>query len=185
MSEDFPERDVQDMFATAEAEGRVGVARKTKPVDARPAQPGEVVLTLIKNEGRETRSASAAEGDWVVRNRSPATGNEQYLVKADTFIERYRGPFSRPDAEGWREFRPRGPEMHFFVVRESEGAFVFTAPWGEVMPAQPGDAVVRNPAKTDDAYRVAASAFACTYEVVTPPASGSACDSRKARRGRG
>jgi hypothetical protein len=171
MSENPPELDVHALFATAEAEGRVGIARKTKPVDARPARPGEVVVTLIKGEGRETQSKPAAEGDWVVRNRCPATGNEEYLVKAGTFAERYVGPFSEPDRQGWHEFRPTGPEMRFFVVSEAEGAFRFTAPWGEVMPAQPGDAIVRNPAETEDTYRVAASAFECTYEVVTPPAS--------------
>jgi hypothetical protein len=165
-----PERDVHARFAAAEAEGRVGIARKTKPVDARPARAGEVVVTMIKSEGKETHSKPAADGDWVVRNRCPATGNEEYLVKAGTFAERYVGPFSEPDPHGWREFRPTGPEMRFFVVSDAEGAFSFTAPWGEVMPAQPGDAIVRNPAETEDTYRVAASAFECTYEVVTPPA---------------
>jgi hypothetical protein len=170
MSENAPELDVHALFATAEAEGRVGVARKTKPVDARPARPGEVIITLIKDEGRETQSKPAADGDWVVRNRCPATGNEEYLVKAGTFAERYVGPFSEPDPQGWHEFRPTGPEMRFFIVSEAEGAFRFTAPWGEAMSARPGDAIVRNPAETEDTYRVAASAFECTYEVVTPPA---------------
>ncbi|MGH6900576.1 MAG: hypothetical protein ACREJ5_29170 [Geminicoccaceae bacterium] len=170
MTENLPERDVHALFVTAEAEGRVGIARKSKPVDARPAQPGEVVVTLIKGEGHETRSKPAAEGDWVVRNRCPSTGNEAYLVKAETFAERYAGPFSESDAQGWREFRPQGPEMRFFIVSEAEGPFRFTAPWGEAMPARPGDAVVRNPARPDDTYRVAANAFECTYEIVTPPA---------------
>jgi hypothetical protein len=171
MSENPPDLDVHALFATAEAEGRVGIARKTKPVDARPARPGEVIITLIKDEGRETQSKPAAEGDWVVRNRCPATGNEQYLVKAGTFAERYVGPLSESDPQGWREFRPTGPQMRFFIVSEAEGAFRFTAPWGEAMRAQPGDAIVRNPAETEDTYRVAASAFECTYEIVTPAAS--------------
>lgn len=167
--EQLPRRDVHALFAAAESSGRVGVARKAKPVDARPARPGEVVTTSIAGEGRETRSKPAAEGDWVVRNRCPATGNEEYLVKARTFAARYEGPLSEPDGNGWREFRPRGPRMRFFALREREGAFRFTAPWGEQMRARPGDAIVRDPAKAEDTYRVAAAAFACTYEVVAPP----------------
>ena len=172
MPDDLPERDVHALFAAAEASGRVGITRKTKPVDARPVRPGEVVVTHISDEGEETRSKPAAEGDWVVRNRCPATGNEEYLVKAGIFAERYEGPLSASDAEGWREFRPRGPEMRFFTVTEAEGAFRFTAPWGEPMRALPGDTIVRNPGKPDDTYRVAAAAFACTYEVVAPPGQG-------------
>ena len=172
MPDDLPARDVHAVFAAAEASGRVGTTRKTRPVDARPARPGEVVVTHIAGEGVETRSKPAAEGDWVVRNRCPATGNEEYLVKAATFAERYEGPLSAPDAEGWREFRPRGPEMRFFILSEAEGAFRFTAPWGEPMRAGPGDAIVRDPGKPDDTYRVAAAAFACTYEVVAPPGQG-------------
>jgi hypothetical protein len=170
MRENLPERDVHVLFATAEAEGRVGIARKSKPVDARPALPGEVVVTLIKGEGHETRSKPATEGDWVVRNRCPSTGNEEYLVEPGTFAERYAGPFSEPDAQGWREFRPQGPEVRFFIVSETQEPFRFIAPWGEAMRAVSGDAVVRNPAEPDDTYRVAADAFECTYEVVTPPA---------------
>ncbi|MFL5336825.1 MAG: hypothetical protein ACJ8H8_27525 [Geminicoccaceae bacterium] len=165
----LPERDVHTLFAAAEASGRVGIARKTKLVDARPARPGEVIVTHIAGEGHETRSKPAATGDWVVRNRGPATGTEKYLVQAKTFAERYEGPLSDPDGEGWREFRPRGPEMRYFTLTEADGAFRFTAPWGEQMRARPGDAIVRNPSKPDDTYRVAAAAFACTYEVVAPP----------------
>ena len=49
----------------------------------------EVETTFTADEGVETCSKPAAEGDWVVRNRCPATGNEEYLVKAGTFAERY------------------------------------------------------------------------------------------------
>ena len=149
-------------------ERRVGIARKTKPVDARPARAGEVIVTLIKDEGHETQSKPAAEGDWVVRNRCPATGNEEYLVKAGTFAERYTGPFSEPDAQGWREFRPQGPEMRFFVVGGRGDVHLHRA-MGRGDGRRPGDAIVRDPADPEDTYRVAAAAFECTYEVVAPP----------------
>ncbi|MDS4068263.1 MAG: hypothetical protein RKO24_01430, partial [Candidatus Competibacter sp.] len=61
--------DVEALFAQAEQDGRVGVARKSRPVDARPAVPGEIVVTVIAGEGKETQSQPAAAGDRVVRNR--------------------------------------------------------------------------------------------------------------------
>ena len=80
------------MFHAAESDGRVGIARKTRPVDVRPAVPGEIVVTIILGEGKETRSKPAEAGDMVVRNRCPQTGNEEILVTAAKFSERYEGP---------------------------------------------------------------------------------------------
>ena len=56
--------------------------------------------------------------------------------------------------------------MLYFVVREGDGTFSFTAPWGEPMTARPGDAIVRSPEDSTDTYRIAAAAFACTYEIL-------------------
>ena len=93
------EVDVQALFARAQAEGRVGAARKTKPVDVRPARPGEVVVTVIAGEGKETQSPPAAAGDMVVRNRCPETGNEEILVGAAKFAQRYEGPTATADGQ--------------------------------------------------------------------------------------
>jgi hypothetical protein len=60
--------------------------------------------------------------------------------------------------------------MRYLVVREADGSFTFTAPWGEPMSARPGDAIVRSPADPADTYRIAAAAFACTYEILQPAA---------------
>jgi hypothetical protein len=163
--------DVEALFARAEQDGRVGVARKSKPVDARPATPGEVVVTIIAGEGKETQSKPAAAGDWVVRNRCESSGHEQYLVSAGKFAERYEGPLGPPDGEGWAPYRPRGVDMLYAFVRDQDGSFRFTAPWGEAMVARPGDALVRDPNDPKDLYRVQAAAFACTYEIVKPPRS--------------
>src|SRR5262245_15940559 len=165
----LPTKDVVAQFAEAVAQHRVGIARKTKPVDARPAKPGEIVVTVIKGEGVETRSKPAETGDWVVRNRCPATGNERYLVKAAKFASRYGEPQGPADAEGWREFRPQGTDMRYFIVAGADGAFSFTAPWGEAMVVKPGDAIVETPGDEKDTYRVAADSFACTYEIVQHP----------------
>jgi hypothetical protein len=48
-----PQVDVHDLFDQAEREARVGLARKTMQVDARPARSGEVVVTIIAGEGEE------------------------------------------------------------------------------------------------------------------------------------
>jgi hypothetical protein len=160
--------DVHAMFDQAESETGVGIARKTKPVDVRPAAPGEVVVTVIAGEGKETESPPARPGDMVVRNRCPETGNEEILVTAARFAERYEGPVGPADGAGWQPYRPRGVAMRFFVVRDADGAFPFIAPWGEPMVARPGDAIVRNPEDTADTYRIAAAAFACTYEITRP-----------------
>jgi len=161
--------DVVARFAEAEKQHRVGVARKTKLIDARPARTGEIVVTVIKGEGIETRSKQAEAGDWVVRNRCPETGNEEYLVKAAKFSALYAEQGPGAGGGGWREFRPRGPEVRYFIVRDEDGEFSFTAPWGEEMVAKSGDAIVQSPGDGRDIYRVAAKSFACTYEIVPRP----------------
>lgn len=158
--------DVVKFFQSARSAGRDGVARKTKAVDVRPAKVGETVITLIKGEGKETQSPLAKAGDMVVRNRCPETGNEEFLVAAATFAARYQGPTGRADATGWVPYQPRGVEMRYITVTERDGAFTFTAPWGETMVARPGDAIVQDLNDPKNTYRVQQAAFACTYEVV-------------------
>jgi hypothetical protein len=104
----------------AERDGRVGLARKTRPVDVPAAEAGEVVVTVIAGEGKETQSPPAQPGDLVVRNRCPETGNEEILVSAAKFAERYEGPLGPADGAGWQSYRPRGIEMAYFVVRAAE-----------------------------------------------------------------
>src|SRR3954467_8737815 len=71
--------DIAALFVRAEQDGRVGLARKAKPVDVRPARPGEIIVTIIAGD-EETQSPPAQVGDMVVRNRCPETGNEEILV---------------------------------------------------------------------------------------------------------
>ena len=166
---DLTAAEIDTMFQLAEKDGRVGLARKTRPVDARPAIPAEVVVTIIRGEGEETRSKPSEPGDMVVRNRCPETGNEEILVKKEKFSERYDGPHSGSAEAPWQAYRPRGVEMRFFHVSEAWGAFTFTAPWGSPMVARPGDAIVRDPADPRDTYRIGAASFACTYEITRKP----------------
>jgi hypothetical protein len=157
------------LWARAEKEGRVRTARKTQPIDARGARPAEVVVTTIEGEGVETRSPPARAGDKVVRNRCPETGNEEYLVGGDAFEGRYRRTAATPAPDGWQEYVPVGGDVRFFVLGDEHGSFTFAAPWGESMVARPGDAIVQDPAKPGDMYRVARASFACTYEVSKEP----------------
>ena len=171
VSANASEVDVQALFTKAMQDGRVGTARKTKPVDVRPAKPGEVVVSIIKGEGKETESPPAEAGDMVVRNRCEATGNEEILVKGAKFAQRYEGPIGSPDGDGWLPYRPTGVEMRYLTLGTTEGPFSFVAPWGEPMIAKPGDAIVQDPNNVSDTYRIAAAAFACTYEVLEPAAN--------------
>jgi hypothetical protein len=136
--------DVVEYFVRAHDARGAGLARKSKPVDVRPAKAGEVIVTMIKGEGKETQSPPAKSGDMVVRNRCLETGNEQFLVPAASFVERYEGPIGPPDADGWLPYRPRGVQLRFVVVTEHDGSFNFIAPWGERMIARPGDAIVQD-----------------------------------------
>ena len=104
----------------------------------------------------------------VVRNRCPESGNEEFLVPGAKFASRYEGPTGSANEGGWRPYRPRGADMRFVVVTEKDGAFTFTAPWGETMVARPGDAIVQDAQDPKDTYRVQKAAFTCTYEEIRP-----------------
>jgi hypothetical protein len=161
--------DVIAYFEKARAEGRDGIARKTRTVDVRPSTPGEVIVTTIRGEGKETQSAPANPGDMVVRNRCPETGNEEILVAAGNFVKRYESPIEPAGVDGWVPYRPQGVPMRFVVVRELDGEFTFIAPWGEKMIARPGDVIVQDVGNAKDTYRIQKAAFACTYAVERQP----------------
>ena len=161
--------DINAFFQSASSLGGEGLARKTKTVDARDATPGEVVVTVIKGEGKETQSPPAKPGDMVVRNRCPESGNEEFLVPSAKFAGRYEGPTGPAGEGGWRPYRPRGADMRFVMVTEKDGELTFTAPWGETMVARPGDAIVQDAQDPKDTYRVQKDAFTCTYEEIRSP----------------
>ncbi|WP_039134463.1 hypothetical protein [Gallibacterium genomosp. 2] len=163
--------DIQMLFSIAEKTHKVGIAKKSKIVDARPAKAGEIVITNIKNEGVETQSPPAKEGDMVVKNRCPETGNEEILVSKNKFLQRYEGPLSDKNPQlsnEWQSYKPKGIEMEYFIVSPQDGNLKFIAPWGEEMIAYPGDVIVRAPNDHKDTYRIAKAAFSCTYEIINP-----------------
>jgi hypothetical protein len=161
--------DIVEYFQRASATPGAGLARKTKLVDVRPAKSGEVIVTIIKEEGKETQSPPAKKGDMVVRNRCAETGNEEFLVTAESFSRRYEGPIGSGAGDGWLPYRPFGIQMRFVVVADQDGEFSFIAPWGQMMTARPGDSIVQDLENIKDTYRVAKAAFGCTYEVDREP----------------
>ena len=161
--------DIYAFFQKASSVAGEGPARKTKTVDVREAKPGEIVVTILKEEGKETQSPPAKAGDMVVRNRCPESGNEEFLVPSAKFANRYEGPTGPAGEDGWRPYRPRGADMRFVVVTKKDGEFTFTAPWGETMVARPGDAIVQDAQDPKDTYRVQKAAFTCTYEEIRSP----------------
>lgn len=169
----LPQKERIAYFTQAMQTGITGVAIKTKPVLARPAQEGEIITTIIKGEGIETVSEPAKAGDWVVKNICPETGNEEILVRKTKFAQRYNTAekseinlASYP--RDYQPFTPKGIEMNYFIVPESTPPFTMKAPWGELQRFQSGDAVVQSTTDNQDIYRIQKAAFECTYTILKP-----------------
>src|SRR5215813_11947842 len=56
--------DVVEYFVRAQDARGAGLARKSKPVDVRPAKPEEIIVTMIKGEGKETQSLQQNPAIW-------------------------------------------------------------------------------------------------------------------------
>ncbi|WP_413482512.1 hypothetical protein [Morganella psychrotolerans] len=163
----LPIQDRAQLFAEANAAHKTGIARKIRPVLARPANSGEIVVTIIRGEGEETRSKPAARGDWVVQNICDATGNEEILVKKEKFTQRYGQALSAPDSRGYQQFRPQGEPADYLKIKQG-APFAVIAPWGEKQRVMKGDVLIRSQLDPQDSYRVQKAAFECTYQIITP-----------------
>ena len=136
---------------------------KYQHVHARPARPGEVVVS-VTGDGEES-SATASEGDMVVRNLTAA--RELYVVSHVTFAARYTDP--TPVEGAWQDYAPRGEVLALEVTRDitsllDVGAeFFLMAPWGEKQLARAGDMLVTPLPAHDEVYRIARAEFQQTY----------------------
>src|ERR1700722_5747357 len=92
--------DIYAYFQTARDLGRDGLARKTKTVDVREAKPDEIVVTVIKGEGKETQSPPAKAGDWGVRNGCPKSGTAAPRPPCGKCASRYEGPAGPAGEDG-------------------------------------------------------------------------------------
>ncbi|HGJ5892021.1 MAG TPA: hypothetical protein ACHBZA_12130 [Arsenophonus apicola] len=164
--EQYPTKDIVAYFKQAQQEGLTGIAQKSKSVYARLATPGEIIKTIIKGVGTELISPPAQEGDWVVENICPATGNEQYLVEEAKFHQYYHDPVTVLGKPNYLRFIPTGKMMNYFIVPETESAFTFINSWGKKQLLRAGDIVIQPVSQPQNFYRVPKQSFLCTYNIV-------------------
>lgn len=133
--------------------------RKSGSVFARPATPGEVVVTMITAEDGATKETqnTAAEGDFVTRN----PGGEEYIPT--DFHSRYflSDDQSGEIPEGYARYSPIGKALALQVPH----AFTIIAPWGEEQHIGANGWLAINPNDSTDVYGIDAKAFADTYEL--------------------
>lgn len=136
---------------------------KSSRVHARPAVPGEVIVS-VTDTGEETRNR-AQPGDKVVENLTRA--REQYLVSDETFGQRYRAVAELDDT--WTEYAPLGKVRAIEITAELVARlgvgdeFLLLAPWGSEQSAQEGDFLVSPLPDLREVYRIAKSEFRQTY----------------------
>lgn len=140
--------------------------RKFRQVHARPAVPGEVVVSTTSS-GEETRN-TAKRDDVVVKNLTGA--GEMYLVEKDKFDARYR--CVEEVADEWKLYDAVGEVLAIEISRDLTamlgvgGEFSIMAPWGSEQIAREGDMFVAPLPALDEVYRVARKEFAETYAPV-------------------
>ena len=128
--------------------------QKSTVVSAKPAMPGETVVTSIGGKA-ETKN-TAKEGDWIVTN---PTG-ESYIVSVDKLQTRY-------DRISEGQYKAKGKIMGM-VASEKDAAEcpTFTAAWGEQMILEPGDILAMPIGSNPEIYRIERGVFAQTYEEI-------------------
>lgn len=132
---------------------------------ARPAMPGETVLTIVGGKVETTKATDF--GDYVILNATMGASAECYAVSHDRFLDRYdnTGVVVTTYGASWFQVSAKGLIQGCFMPEDIE-PFSFTASWGEKMPVYPGDflgePVPLNPEKFD-IYRVAREEFLLTY----------------------
>ncbi len=118
-------------------------------VEARPAKPGEKIVTRVNTKGgtmEETKN-QAGQGDFIVTN----PGGEEYIIKSDKFSKLYE---KLPDGK----FKAMGEVRAIKTDRN----VAFTAPWGEKMNILAGGYLVDN---NGDRYGIEESIFKMTYRL--------------------
>ncbi len=142
--------------------------KKFKTVKARPAKPGETVVSVVES-GRETVNTAEA-GDYVVENQTGA--REQYIVPGAKFRQRYSE--DQKLAAEWSIYAPlgrvKGVEVDRSILNifQQEDSFYVKAPWGEAQKVDEGDMLVTTLPLSDsiEIYRIAKTEFLETYEAI-------------------
>ena len=146
------------------------IFRKVGNVLARPARPGERVVTTTA-DGFETCNSAERES-MLVRNQTDA--EEHYLVELERFHERYARLEDR--AGGWSLYAPTGDILALEVsagLLQDLGAsdpFWIDAPWNSPQRVRQGDMLATALPEKAGIYRVSRKEFGETYRPVTGPA---------------
>lgn len=137
-------------------------------VKARPATPGEVVVS-VTSDGKETENVANAD-QMLVENETAA--KEHYLVDKDKFEQRYA--WTKDVRTGWASYQPKG-EVHALDIDEDVlkklgvgSLFYIVAPWHSDQLCRLGDKFVAPVPGFDEIYRIAALEFSETYRPTNP-----------------
>lgn len=142
---------------------------KITPVKARPAVPGEKVITKLSDGHIETENPNIKQGDMLITN---PTG-EQYVIGKTKFEEKY---YSTPDKNGF--YRPKPSPQKFLYLPED---IVFVASWGEDQHMRTGSFInITNLDK--DIYGIGREEFLKTYHQCTPDGQLLQLDGRDSRQ---
>jgi hypothetical protein len=139
--------------------------QKFQKVHARPATPGETIVS-VTGDGEETTN-TADEDEIVVRNLTEA--REMYIVSKSTFDKRYTE--LEPVDEKWTLYAPTGEVMAIEITRELTRQlnvgeeFYIMASWGSEQLAREGDMFVSTIPDLKEIYRIARKEFEETYRL--------------------
>ena len=142
-----------------------GLYKKVESVLARKAKLGETIVS-VTSDGEEGHNV-ANEGDVVVQNQTDA--KEEYIVKGETFINRYNVESVLTDK--WQVYEPSG-DVHAIPITLAVttelgvgNKFFIEASWGESQFASEGDYFVTPSPNFDEIYRVGKPEFEKTYSL--------------------
>lgn len=161
--------DINAYLATIPEEKRVR-ATKVAPVEAKPGKVGEVIHTVLLTE-RDGKTYIIHEEDGTVGEREidgqmypdmvvtnvHSTSNEQYVVKANKFVNMYV-----PNEDG--TFTPQPDERE--LVQVDEDIIIMTA-WGSEAVCLKGSYIVIYNAEENDFNTIEQGAMKSTYKVST------------------
>lgn len=142
--------------------------KKFRQVHARPAVPGETIVSELA-DGEET-AKTARDNEMVVRNLTEA--QEEYIVGKEKFANLYSE--IEPVDDKWTLYAPLGEVLAIEISRDLTTElnvgeeFYIIAPWGSEQLAKEGDLFVTPAAKMDEVYRIARKEFEETYKLKDP-----------------
>lgn len=128
---------------------------KSARIHAEPGNPGEGIVTVLKNGLEETENTVGVDAetgmpDWIVT----APAGERYIVTDAVFREKYK---PAPDEPG--VFIPVGKPVRAVQIHEN---IRFTAPWREEQRLLAGGFLILDPGGI---YGVAEEEFSKTYRL--------------------